>query len=174
MSVRLSPSIKNLFLPRFIWAAICLTPRVAQVEMLLRKIAHKYFIFMRLHSQANKLLLRQPQCFNRLLVFRFRTHTLFDTLIAPRKQKRDQFVKPPPKQVWSIIKYLNLIEADKFCRCWHECSEDIIMFSFNLSSRGHGSSCFMRKHKSCDSCLTPDNILSSCCKHEKSQRLLSA
>ena len=78
MSVRLSPSIKNLFLPLFILAAICLTPRVAQVEMLLRKIAHKYFIFMRFHSQANKLLLRQPQCFNRLLVFRFRTHTLFD------------------------------------------------------------------------------------------------
>ena len=100
-------------------------------------------IASRILKQTNYKL--HHQSFSRVLVFRFRAHTLFD--FTEEETKTWSICQAASKQVWSIIKYLNLIGADKLCRCWNECSEDIITFcSKPFSSRGHGFSYFMRKH----------------------------
>lgn len=85
-------------------------------------------IASRILKQTNYKL--HHQSFSRVLVFRFRTHTLFD--FTEEETKTWSICQAASKQVWSIIKYLHLIEADKLCRCWNECSEDIILFCFNL------------------------------------------
>ena len=128
-------------------------------------------IASRILKQTNYKL--HHQSFNRVLVFRFQTHTLFD--FTEEETKTWSICQAASKQVWSIIKYLNLIGADKLCRCWNECSEDIILFCFNLfRAEDTAPHISWENTKAVTPVLHPTIFCHPVANMRKSQRLLAA